>query len=234
MTIKCKIADLAPGATFDAGLLNLRIMEHRTDGTTLVVANKPIGDRTFNTAPFSYKITDDFKPNNFATSTLMKDLNGDFLTDLLSGAATKKFGISADDVVPALWNLEDHEGGEGYGCVICKVAILTQKEYQKYIDAGLLPEECWEGWEWTRTPYAGDAYYARLVYTGGSLDNDSAWSGSNGVRPALILKSGTLVSIEEDMADLSDHVLLADFSSRQLAQEIFRRIAEDEDAEGDE
>lgn len=234
MTIKCKIADLAPGATFDAGLLDLRIMEHRPDGTTLVVANKPIGDRTFNTAPFGYKITDDFKPNNFATSTLMKDLNGDFLTDLLSGAATKKFGISADDVVPALWNLEDHEGGEGHGCVICKVAILPQKEYQKYIDAGLLPEECWDGWEWTCTPYAGNSYSARNVASDGSLNYGYAYSGYYGARPALILKSGTLVSIEEDMADLSDRVLLADFSSRRLVEEVLRRIAAGEDDGTDE
>lgn len=36
------------------------------------------------------------------------------------------------------------------------------------------------------TPYAGYAYNARNVNTGGSLYNDSAYNGDSGVRPDLV------------------------------------------------
>lgn len=224
MSVKVRLSDLAPGATFDDGLLSLRILERRHDGKTLVVTDKPIGDRTFTTLPFGYQIDDDYKANNFALSTLMKDLNDVFLTDLLSGAEVKKFGIRADDVATTSWSLEDHEGGEGYAPIACKVAILSQTEYLKYINAGLLPEECWDGWEWTRTPYASYARNARIVNSDGRLNGSYACNGFNGVRPAFYLESGTLVSIEDDQADLSDQALLSEFTSRQLVEEVLRRI----------
>jgi len=51
---------------------------------------------------------------------------------------------------------------------------------------------------WLRTPYAGDAYYARNVHTDGTLGLMYACNGSMGVRPALELDSGTLVSNTTD------------------------------------
>ena len=51
---------------------------------------------------------------------------------------------------------------------------------------------------WLRTPNASNARIARYVSTGGSLDGDRAYRGSNGVRPALYLESGSLVSDSTD------------------------------------
>lgn len=51
---------------------------------------------------------------------------------------------------------------------------------------------------WLRTPFAGYSYYARLVYPDGSLNNHSAYYGHGGVRPALFLESGVLVSDTTD------------------------------------
>jgi hypothetical protein len=55
------------------------------------------------------------------------------------------------------------------------------------------------GWYWwLRTPNAGNSYRARNVFTGGTLDNGNAYGGAGGVRPALNLASGILVSDSVD------------------------------------
>jgi hypothetical protein len=51
---------------------------------------------------------------------------------------------------------------------------------------------------WLRTPLAASSYYARSVNTGGTLRSDSAYRGEGGVRPALELDSGILVSDSVD------------------------------------
>lgn len=57
-------------------------------------------------------------------------------------------------------------------------------------------------WWWLITPYstptAGDAHHVRYVCSGGSLGYHYAYNGRRGLRPALILKSDILVSIEGD------------------------------------
>ena len=82
-----------------------------------------------------------------------------------------------------------------------------------------------DDWEWTITPYAGDAYYARYVDTGGSLHSYYAWHGSNGVRPALFVDSEICLSLEQDEVDLSNQALLGEFTSKELVTEVLRRIA---------
>jgi hypothetical protein len=47
---------------------------------------------------------------------------------------------------------------------------------------------------WLRTPYAGLSYHARTVNEDGTLNNSYANVGIRGVRPALELDSGILVS----------------------------------------
>ena len=42
-------------------------------------------------------------------------------------------------------------------------------------------------WYWIRTPYAGDAYNVRYVYTDGSLYTNDAYDGSGGVAPACTI-----------------------------------------------
>ena len=66
----------------------------------------------------------------------------------------------------------------------------------EYTSSSLNASSYW--WWWLRTPNAGDAYYARLVGTDGSLDYSDAFRGNVGVRPALYLESGNLVSDSTD------------------------------------
>lgn len=220
MAVNVKIKDLAPGAFFDIGPAKVLILEHFTNGKTLLVTQEPIGDRPFAVVPFNYRRQDDKNPNDFSCSSLRNDLNTDFLSAVAAGGV-----IPIDRIADTAWDLSDHLGGAGYGTVTCQIGLLTPDQYVKYINAGLLPEDYWDGWEWTITPSAGSALSARYVRTGGSLGRDSAWRGSYGVRPALFVDSEICLSLEQDEVDLSNQALLGEFTSKELVTEVLRRIA---------
>lgn len=222
--VKEKIKNLAPGAFFNAGPAVVTVLEHFADGRTLLAAKEPIGNRPFTVRPFTYNRTDpEPNPNNFAFSSLRYDLNTDFL-DALNDAGV----IPADKVLEAEWSLADHDGTNRYGVAVCKVAMLTEPMIRKYYDAGLLTIE---DWEWTITPYAGDAYNVRFVFSDGSLSWRCAWDGSRGVRPAFFVDSEICLFLEPDEVELSDAALLREYTSKQLVEEVLRRIAAGEESE---
>lgn len=216
--VKVKIKDLAPGAFFDIGPVKVKVMEHFTDGKTLLAATEPIGNRPFTVRPFTYKRQDpEPNPNDFRFSTLKDDLNTDFLAAVAAGGV-----IPVDRILDAAWDLTASDGVNRYGYVTCKVAMLPEALVRRYCDAGLLEID---DWEWTITPYAGSAYSARYVYTDGSLGNSYAWVGRGGVRPALFVDSEICLSLEQDEVDLSNQALLGEFTSKELVTEVLRRIA---------
>lgn len=222
--VKEKIKNLAPGAFFNAGPAVVTVLEHFADGRTLLAAKEPIGNRPFTVRPFTYNRTGpEPNPNNFAFSSLRYDLNTDFL-DALNDAGV----IPADKVLEAEWSLADHDGTNRYGVAVCKVAMLTEPMIRKYYDAGLLTIE---DWEWTITPYAGSANSVRNVYSDGFLDNGSAWYGYGGVRPAFFVDSEICLFLEPDEVELSDAALLREYTSKQLVEEVLRRIAAGEESE---
>lgn len=227
MAVKARIKDLAPGVCFNAGPVVLKVMEHFTDGRTLLTATEPIGNRPFTVRPFTYNRQDpEPNPNDFRSSTLKDDLNDDFL-EALDAAGV----IRAHQIVDASWGLSDHDGTNRYGYVTCKVAMLPEPLVRKYYDAGLLEID---DWEWTITPHAGYAYSVRYVDSGGGLGYGSAYRGDNGVRPALFVDSEICLSLEPDEVDLSDSAMLRDFTSKQLVEEVLRRIAAGENDDEDE
>lgn len=227
MAVKARIKDLAPGVCFNAGPVVLKVMEHFTDGRTLLTATEPIGNRPFTVRPFTYNRQDpEPNPNDFRSSTLKDDLNDDFL-EALDAAGV----IRAHQIVDASWGLSDHDGTNRYGYVTCKVAMLPEPLVRKYYDAGLLEID---DWEWTITPYAGGANYVRYVRSDGSLNWDHAYHGNDGVRPALFVDSEICLSLEPDEVDLSDSAMLRDFTSKQLVEEVLRRIAAGENDDEDE
>ena len=227
MAVKARIKDLAPGVCFNAGPVVLKVMEHFTDGRTLLTATEPIGNRPFTVRPFTYNRQDpEPNPNDFRSSTLKDDLNDDFL-EALDAAGV----IRAHQIVDASWGLSDHDGTNRYGYVTCKVAMLPEPLVRKYYDAGLLEID---DWEWTITPYAGYAYGVRGVTSDGSLRWHYAYTGNYGVRPALFVDSEICLSLEPDEVDLSDSAMLRDFTSKQLVEEVLRRIAAGENDDEDE
>ena len=66
----------------------------------------------------------------------------------------------------------------------------------EYTNSSLNASSAW--YWWLRTPYAGSARHARLVFSDGSLHYNRAYNGSGGVRPALELASTNLVSDSTD------------------------------------
>lgn len=227
MAVKARIKDLAPGVCFNAGPVVLKVMEHFTDGRTLLTATEPIGNRPFTVRPFTYNRQDpEPNPNDFRSSTLKDDLNDDFL-EALDAAGV----IRAHQIVDASWGLSDHDGTNRYGYVTCKVAMLPEPLVRKYYDAGLLEID---DWEWTITPHAGSADGVRSVTSGGGLGWGYAYSGYDGVRPALFVDSEICLSLEPDEVDLSDSAMLRDFTSKQLVEEVLRRIAAGENDDEDE
>ena len=226
MAVSARIKNLAPGAVFDAGPVEVVVLEHFTDGRTLLAAKTPIGNRPFTVRPFAYNRQDpEPNPNNFAFATIRHDLNTDFLAALDAAGV-----IPADKVVESAWDLSDHDGTNRYGYATCKVAMLPEPLVRKYYDAGLLEID---DWEWTITPYAGNASNVRGVISDGGLSWDRAYYGSGGVRPAFFVDSEICLSLEQDEVELSDEALLSDFTSKQLVNEVLRRIAAGQEDEGE-
>lgn len=224
MAVSAKIKNLAPGAYFNAGPVEVVVLEHFTDGRTLLAAKEPIGNRPFTVRPFTYnRMEPEPAANNFAFSTLRFDLNEDFLSALDDAGV-----IPANKVLEAEWSLADHDGTNRYGVAVCKVAMLPEPLVRKYYDAGLLEID---DWEWTITPRAGNAYYVRFVNSDGSLSFDYAYDGDGGVRPAFFVDSEICLSLDQEEIELSDEALLTGFTSKQLVNEVLRRIAAGEDNE---
>lgn len=231
MTVRAKLKDLAPGTVFNAGPIDVRVLEHFADGRTLLIADTCIADRHFADQPFKTRPEKPAaNPNDWRFSSLNRELNTEFLATFDQAEGP----IRSKDILTADWSLADHEGGEGYGTIQAKIALLTQTMYEKYVDQDLLELDDW--W-WLITPYASNANYARDVDTGGSLGSDygGAYFGDLGVRPAFFVESGIALSVEPDQVELSTSALLAEFTSKQLVEEVLRRIAEgQEDGDNNE
>lgn len=146
MTVRAKLKDLAPGTVFNAGPIDVRVLEHFADGRTLLIADTCIADRHFADQPFKTRPEKPAaNPNDWRFSNLNRELNTEFLATFDQAEGP----IRSKDILTADWSLADHEGGEGYGTIQAKIALLTQAMYEKYADQDLLELDDW--W-WLITP----------------------------------------------------------------------------------
>jgi len=219
MSVKVKIKHLKPGTVFNAGPVAVRVLEHFADGKTLVITDECIADRPFTCQPFKPNRPEDWKANNWRTSTLRADLNRDFLNSFDEAGGP----ILSKNIIPTEWDLTDSAGNNTYGSVTDKIGLLTEAMFRKYSEQGLLGLDDW--W-WLITPYASISSYARTVNADGTLSYSSAYSGYRGVRPALYVESEIKVELEEeeDEIDIPPSALLEGLTTRQLVAELFRRI----------
>lgn len=180
------LKDLTPGTVFDAGPIDVRVLDHMTNGTTLLIADQTVAWRPFSLEPMKTRPEEAPTPypNDFSLSYLKDELNGPFLAafDAVGGP------IRSANIVEADWSLADHRGGFGYGNMKAKISLLPEALFLKYKALLALDD-----WWWLVTPYAGDAYGARLVLTGGCLNRGIACLGLNGVRPAFFAESGIIL-----------------------------------------
>lgn len=179
------LKDLTPGTVFDAGPINVRVLDHLDRGTTLLIADQAIAWRPFSLEPMKTRPEAPTpKPNDFSLSYLKDELNGPFLAAFDAAGGP----IRSANIVESDWSLADHRGGPGYGTMKAKISLLPEALFLKY--KALLGMNDW--W-WLATPIAGGAGFARLVYTDGGLDGDNAYGGDRGVRPAFFAESGIIL-----------------------------------------
>lgn len=180
------LKDLTPGTVFDAGPIDVRVLDHMTNGTTLLIADKAVAWRPFSLEPMKTRPEEAPTPypNDFSLSYLKDELNGPFLAAFDTACGP----IRSANIVTADWSLADHRGGFGYGNMKAKISLLPEALFLKYKALLALDD-----WWWLVTPIAGYAHYARIVYTDGSLSYNRAYYGNRGVRPAFFAESGIIL-----------------------------------------
>ena len=180
------LKDLTPGTVFDAGPIDVRVLDHMTNGTTLLIADEAVAWRPFSLEPLKTRPEEAPTPypNDFSLSYLKDELNGPFLAAFDTAGGP----IRSANIVEANWSLADHRGGFGYGNTKAKISLLPEALFLKYKSLLALDD-----WWWLATPYAGYAYNARLVLADGSLNYGDAERGHNGVRPAFFAESGIIL-----------------------------------------
>lgn len=180
------LKDLTPGTVFDAGPIDVRVLDHMTNGTTLLIADKAVAWRPFSLEPLKTRPEEAPTPypNDFSLSYLKDELNGPFLAAFDAAGGP----IRSANIVEAAWSLADHRGGFGYGNMKAKISLLPEALFLKYKALLALDD-----WWWLVTPHAGYANGARAVHTDGSLSYYYASNGDYGVRPAFFAESGTIL-----------------------------------------
>ncbi len=180
------LKDLTPGTVFDAGPIDVRVLDHMTNGTTLLIADKAVAWRPFSPEPMKTRPEEAPTPypNDFSLAYLKDELNGPFLAAFDTAGGP----IRSANIVEADWSLADHRGGFGYGNMKAKISLLPEALFLKYKALLALDD-----WWWLVTPYAGLAYSARYVIADGSLDYCNAYYGGLGVRPAFFAESGIIL-----------------------------------------
>lgn len=197
-----ELKQLEAGKVFElAGYEWLVLEQNRDMDSTLVVAKDCIRDMAF----------DEGQSNDFRNSTLRKYLNNEFLEELLEE------GLEEIDILLTDFDLSDSDGNNIYGYCRDKIGLLTQEQYKEHRDILKL-----EDWWWLCTPNAANSRIVRIVYSSGTLRSNNAYIGNSGVRPALNLKSGTIVSVD-DVIEVND---LEIYSSEELLNELLRREEE--------
>ena len=192
--MKKPVLNIAPGQTVNYHGEPCLVLEHRKDGTMLLHLDQM-------THAFG-------SSNNFAASSLRAHLNGPYLASLTDG--------NPDEIITRTVDLTALNGSKEYGSCECKVAPLTIDELRKYHDILPLPER----FEWSVTPWSTpkvdeDDTWVLGLFTDGNVDNYSCYN-TYGSRPAFLVPSNLPVEVEGNP--------LEQYSTRELAEEIFRRL----------
>ena len=192
--MKKPVLNIAPGQTVNYHGEPCLVLEHRKDGTMLLHLDQM-------THAFG-------SSNNFAASSLRAHLNGPYLASLTDG--------NPDEIITRTVDLTALNGSKEYGSCECKVAPLTIDELRKYHDILPLPER----FEWSVTPWStpavneDDTWIMGLNSDGGIDVNYCTYT--DGSRPAFLIPSNLPVEVEGNP--------LEQYSTRELAEEIFRRL----------
>lgn len=147
------LSDFQAGATVKYHGEPCLILEHRKDGTLLMVLEQI--EHTFGS------------DNDFAKSYLREHLNGAYMDTLTQG--------NRGEILKRTIDLTALNGSKQYGIDTCCIAPLTFDEYRKYHDIIPKPEK----WEWSATPWStpcvnGDETWVMGLNTSGGVGSSAA------------------------------------------------------------
>lgn len=197
-----QLSTLMPGTAILYRERLATVLEH-TGGGVFVQLNDSIGECKFGTT------------NDWRTSSLRKNLNGEFARLLCEG--------NMDELLDTVTDLTAMDGLTDYGHSVDKVTLLTVDQCRRYRYIRPLLKK---GWEWTSTPdstpsspYTGNTTGAWYLVAGGGLNNDGC-SSTLGARPAFTLPSTLTVKVlgGKDLAGFTDADLLSELLKRQAGK----------------
>lgn len=229
-----KLATLSPGQIFNFAGEQFIVLEQR-DGAAFVLLAQSKESCQFNDG------TNAEDRNNYNLSTLKKRIDewvGNLPRNSREAAAIQEFEVDL--------NCTDRSGG--YGATTVRAAPLTLWQYGQFKELIPLNEDNWywlvTPWEcrWLRSQFTCRTGGVWGVYSGGGCDHCYA-SGSIGIRPALLLNSDLLVSLDDevekescdecDTCTCGKTVDLSGVCTKDLMTELYRRLSTEEGGNDD-
>lgn len=230
-----KLATLRPGQIFNFAGEQFVVLEQRDGAAFVLLAQSK------ESCPFNDK--DDAENRNDYTCSTLKERIDKWVESL------PRASEEAAAILPFEVDLSCTDRGKRYGTITVKAAPLTLWQYGQFKELIPLNEDDWywlvTPWacRWLRSPYTSSTNVVWFVLSDGGCHSFYA-SSSCGVRPALLLNSDLLVSlddeVEEESCDEGDTcacgktVDLSGVCTKDLMAEICRRLStekgEDDDA----
>ena len=187
-----KLAKLSPGRIFNFAGEKFVVMEQR-DGSTFVLLAQ-----SKESCPFNDK--DDAENRNDYTRSTLKERIDKWVE------ALPRTSEEAAAILPFEVDLSCTDRSKSYGTITVKAAPLTLWQYGQFKELIPLNEDDWywlvTPWacRWLRSPYTFNTGIVWRVLTNGSCSYCSA-SYSYGIRPALLLNSDLLVSLDDEVEE---------------------------------
>ena len=187
-----KLAKLSPGRIFNFAGEKFVVMEQRDGAAFVLLAQSK------ESCPFNDK--DDAENRNDYTQSTLKERIDKWVEDL------PRTSEEAAAILPFEVDLSCTDRSKSYGTITVKAAPLTLWQYGQFKELIPLNEDDWywlvPPWacRWLRSPGAGSANFVWLVYSNGDYYGGGA-SYSYGIRPALLLNSDLLVSLDDEVED---------------------------------
>lgn len=188
--INCvKLSTLNPGHIFNFAEEQFIVLDQR-NGTTFILLTQ-----SKESCPFNDK--DNVENRNDYTCSTLKERIDKWVENLPLTTA------EAAAILPFEVDLSCTDRSKSYGSITVKAAPLTLWQYGQFKELIPLNEDDWywlvTPWacRWLRSPYTGITNNVWHVNSYGVYGSSGA-SDSRGIRPALLLNSDLLVSLEED------------------------------------
>ena len=187
-----RLSDFQTGATVKYHGEPCLILEHRKDGTLLMVLEQI--ECTFGS------------DNDFAKSDLREHLNGAYMDTLTQG--------NRGEILKRTIDLTAVNGSKQYGIDTCCIAPLTFDEHRKYHDIIPKPGK----WEWSVTPWSTPSVDEDDTWVMGLSTSGNVYYNFCGVtygsRPAFLLPSNYVVEPENALASYTTRELVEELFSR--------------------